>query len=901
MSDIVALIDHPADAQPMLSHYLASKSEQPCISALFILPDTPEPSWQPLLKGMLRSEVLSASELSLPVPSEDTPTLPRKFVVMYDPPRTRLGVLRADSLPSAVQLLHVRTAPKLTFVFRATAAGVPATVLWDSGAALSFVDERYVARHKLAVKPHKQAVELADGSLQHVSGSVTVKLRINGVVTSATLLVLNLTPGFDVILGDDWSTKHRVLADFGYADPVHGDNCRANLLLRTSNKRLYPEYHPVTPTLARDDKPAKATLISARKAARLLAMPAAGCRPAFLVYVRGVPEPVGDAAPDTNPALDNLLDRFAEVFEAPDASAVRPDLTPEVIPLMPDAVPPDKPAFRMSLKERAVLEEHVTEQLGKDWLTTSTSAFGAPVLFVPKPDGSLRMCIDYRELNRITVKNKYPLPRIDDLMDNLSGAKYFSSLDLTSGYHQLVLPESDRHKTAFNTHFGKYEYKVLPMGLSNAPAVFQAAMHFIAMNKVFGPLLNKCVCVYLDDILVFSKTPEDHLQHLEKVLTILKQQNLKAKRKKCEFFKPELKFLGHIVSASGMRPDPAKVATVKDWPTPVSAYEVRSFLGLANYFRKYIRAYSAIAAPLTDLLKGLDASDRKGKLLRWTRLPPAEVEAIKAAFAPRWTSACADAFECLKQALTSAPVLTLPDLAKPFELVCDACECPPAVGAVLLQDGKPNCFHSRKLNGPELQYSATDREMLAVIDALREWRCYLEGAPFTIVTDHEPNTYLDKSTNPHTIKRRGRWLAVSCGYDYTWVYRPGRMNVADPVSRAPQLFALQCARTAVAHSLKACRYGRRLGSASVASGSESEGPPGMASCCHVCSCVPVTAPASHGRVLAAVPERDAATATAERPTDLPLPPGPQTARNWRSPRRAGALKGGSDYAYACAW
>ena len=221
------------------------------------------------------------------------------------------------------------------------------------------------------------------------------------------------------------------------------------------------------------------------------------------------------------------------------------------------------------------------------------------------------------------------------------------------------------------------------------------------------------------------------------------------------------------MSASGVRPDPVKVSTVMDWPTPVSVYEVRSFLGLANYFRKYIRAYSAIAAPLTGLLKGLDASDKRGKLLRWNRLPPAQVAAMKAEFAPRWTPACADAFAQLKAALTSAPVLMLPDLNKPFELVCDACECPAAVGAVLMQDGKPNCFHSRKLNGPKLQYSASDIEMLAVMDALKEWRCYLKGAPFTIVTDHEPNTYLDKSTNPHTVKRRG---ALDCSLVWLSLY-----------------------------------------------------------------------------------------------------------------------------------
>ena len=258
---------------------------------------------------------------------------------------------------------------------------------------------------------------------------------------------------------------------------------------------------------------------------------------------------------------------------------------------------------------------------------------------------------------------------------------------------------------------------------------------------------------------------------------------------KCEFFKPELKFLGHLISANGMRPDPKKVAAVQEWPVPANVYEVRSFLGLSKYFRKYIKGYSAIAAPLSDMLKGLTGADKQGKLVRWNRLSSDKAERMRADFASRWTPACAAAFSTLKSALTTAPVLALPDFNKPFELVADACGQPPAVGALLLQDGRPVAFHSRKLSGPELNYSVSDIEMLAVITALREWRCYLEGASFTIVTDHKPNTYLDVATSAHTVKRRAHWLDVSCGYDYVWVYRPGRVNVADPVSRAPQHFA----------------------------------------------------------------------------------------------------------------
>jgi hypothetical protein len=288
------------------------------------------------------------------------------------------------------------------------------------------------------------------------------------------------------------------------------------------------------------------------------------------------------------------------------------------------------------------------------------------------------MCIDYRALNKVTQRIKYPLPRIDDLMDNLGGAKYFSSLDLTSGYNQFKLVESDVPKTAFNTHIGKYEWKVLPMGLTNAPAVFQAQM-----NQMVGPHLNRFVCIYLDDILIFSKTEDEHFHHLQQVLHTLRQKELKAKLSKCDFFKDELKFLGHIVSAKGIQPDPAKVAVVSDWPTPKTIYDVRSFLGLANYFRKFIWGYAAISATLTDLLKGVNKQEKKGRLIHLGKLPMAEAQKLQQQFLLRWTETCQHAFTTLKNALTSAPVLVMPDFEKHFEVVTDACEIPPAIGGVL--------------------------------------------------------------------------------------------------------------------------------------------------------------------------------------------------------------------------
>jgi len=480
--------------------------------------------------------------------------------------------------------------------------------------------------------------------------------------------------------------------------------------------------------------------------------------------------------------LYQILSEFKEVFEEP-VFGDTPNEVPETIATDPTAQPPNRPGFRLPLAQRKELETRIKELLQSGSIQPSGSAYGAPVLFVPKPDGTLRMCIDYRELNRQTRKNKYPLPLIDELTDNLSGATVFSALDLTAGYYQFKLSPEDVPKTAFNTHMGKYEYKVLPMGLTNAPAVFQTQM-----NKMFSPLLNSCVLIYLDDLLIFSKSVEDHLRDLRAVLSLLRQNKLRLKLRKCEFFKRELKFLGHVVSARGIYPDPAKVAVIRDWPTPKTVMELRAFLGLANFFRKYIQGYAATCAPLNNLLKGLSKQEKKGKYARMHKLSDSALSTLQSQFKARWTSACDEAFASLQTALTTAPVLVLPDSDKHKEVVVDACQVPPAIGGVLLQEGRPVAFYSRKLHGPELNYSVTDIEMLAVVCALREWRCYLEGVPFTIVTDHKPNTYLDSATNAQTLHRRARWLSESEGYDYTWEYREGRKNVADPVSRAPQHF-----------------------------------------------------------------------------------------------------------------
>ena len=350
------------------------------------------------------------------------------------------------------------------------------------------------------------------------------------------------------------------------------------------------------------------------------------------------------------------------------------------------------------------------------------------------------------------MKNRYPLPRIDDILDSLGGAKYFTSLDRASGYHQIRISPEDVPKTAFRTPMGHFQWRVLSMGLTNAPSTFQQLM-----NKYFAHVIGKFVVIYIDDILIYSRSREEHYQHLEQVLDILDKENLYCKISKCEFFKSEINFLGHVVSRDGIKPDPAKLSIVANWKVPKDAHELRSFLGLANYFRRFVLGYSSITAPLTDLLK----------LKKWD------------AFS--WKDLHQRAFGILKKALVSAPVLGHFDTNKPLELWCDASKV--ALGAILMQDGHPIAYESRKLNPAETRYSTGDRELLAVIHCLKVWRCYLEGSLFTLVTDHQPNTHL---RNIETwTDRHARWSERLERFSYKWEYKEGRLNVADPLSRYP--------------------------------------------------------------------------------------------------------------------
>ncbi|KAL4017951.1 hypothetical protein IC575_021530 [Cucumis melo] len=360
----------------------------------------------------------------------------------------------------------------------------------------------------------------------------------------------------------------------------------------------------------------------------------------------------------------------------------------------------------MAPAELKELKVQLQELLDKGFIRPSVSPWGAPVLFVKKKDGSMRLCIDYRELNKVTVKNRYPLPRIDDLFDQLQGATVFSKIDLRSGYHQLRIRDGDIPKTAFRSRYGHYEFVVMSFGLTNAPAVFMDLM-----NRVFKDFLDSFVIVFIDDILIYSKTEAEHEEHLHQVLETLRANKLYAKFSKCEFWLRKVTLLGHVVSSEGVSVDPAKIEAVTNWPRPSTVSEIRSFLGLAGYYRRFVEDFSRIASPLTQLT-------RKGTPFVWS-------------------PACERSFQELKQKLVTAPVLTVPDGSGNFVIYSDASK--KGLGCVLMQQGKVVAYASRQLKIHEQNYPTHDLELAAVVFALKIWRHY-HTVRRLIYTDHKSSS-----------------------------------------------------------------------------------------------------------------------------------------------------------------
>jgi hypothetical protein len=392
--------------------------------------------------------------------------------------------------------------------------------------------------------------------------------------------------------------------------------------------------------------------------------------------------------------------KFPDVFPK-ELQGMPPERKVEfAIELIPGTAPISKRAYRVSGPELVELKKQIDELLDKGYIRPSTSPWAAPVLFVEKKDGTKRMCIDYGALNEVTVKNKYPLPRIKDLFDQLRGASVFSKIDLRSGYHQLRIRPADIPKTTFITKYGLYEFMVMLFGLTNAPAYFM--------------YLDKFVVVFIDDILIYSQNEQEHEEHLRKVLQRLRDCQLYAMLCKCEFWISEVLFLGYIINQDGLVVDPKKVAMILDWKAPKDVRGIKSFIGMAGYYRRFIEGFSKIARPMTALL------------------------AKKVEF--KWTLACKESFKMLKQKLTTAPVLVLPDVHKPFSVYCDASYT--RLGCVLMQEGTVVAYSSRQLKIHEKNYPTHDLGLAAVVHALKTWRHYLYGQKCDIYTDHKSLKYI---------------------------------------------------------------------------------------------------------------------------------------------------------------
>jgi hypothetical protein len=492
-----------------------------------------------------------------------------------------------------------------------------------------------------------------------------VRILLSGVVFLADLTILP-SQGIDVILGMDWLTKHKGII-----------SCASKTVLLTDHQ---------------------GKLVSCQ------AQPPAKDPMVFNLATESI----------------SMVEEFMDVFPE-ELSGMPPEREVEFyIDLIPGTVPIAKRPYRMAPTELAELKLQIAELQQKGYIRPSSSPWGAPVLFVTKKDGSMRMCIDYRSLNEVTIKNKYPLPQIDDLFDQLQGAKYFSKIDLRSGYHQLRIKEADIHKTAFVTRYGQYEFTVMPFGLTNTPTFF---MNLI--NKVFMEELDKFVVVFIDDILIYSKSREDHEHHLQIVLERLRTHQLYAKLSKCEFWLEKIAFLGHILTAEGIEVDPSKVEAVSKWKQPSNVSEVRSFLGMAGYYRRFIKGFSSIARPMTELLK------KDNKFV--------------------WTLKCEESFQIIKKKLTTASVLTLPDIHQDFVVFCDASR--QGLGCVLMQNEKVIAYASRLLKPHEQNYPTHNLELAAIVHALKIWRHYLIGNKCHIFTDHKSLKYI--FTQPPSAKMAG--------------------------------------------------------------------------------------------------------------------------------------------------
>ncbi|KAK2395373.1 putative mitochondrial protein [Trifolium repens] len=579
-------------------------------------------------------------------------------------------------------------------------AGNSLTALIDTGATHSFISLACANRLSLNVLTPAKDLVVITACLHCL---VVIQNR-DFLVNLVCLPLLSL----EIILGMDWLSYHYVILD-----------CARKLV-------FFPE-----PGVRRYLSANRLSVVMCNGEPEIVSLASLGVTSEIRIEEIRVVQDFQDVFPSEIPAFPPC--REVEFF----------------IDLQPGTGPISESAYRMAPAELVELKSQIEDLLEKGFIRPSVSPWGAPVLLVKKKDGKSRLCVDYRKLNKVTVKNRYPLPRIDDLMDQLRGALVFSKIDLKSGYHQIRVRDEDVQKTAFRTRYGHYEFLVMPFGVTNAPAIFMAYM-----NRIFHSFLDKFVVVFIDDILVYSKSEEEHVEHLRLVLQVLRECKLYANPSKCDFWLEEVNFLGHVISKEGIAVDPAKIDAVLAWKQPQTVTDVRSFVGLAGYYRRFIEGFAKIVAPMTQLT-------RKDQPFAWTEK-------------------CESSFQLLKERLTTSPVLMLPQSEEPYEVYCDASH--QGLGCVLMQHKRTVAYASRQLKVHEKNYPTHDLELAAVVFALKIWRHHLYGCTFVVFSDHKSLKYLfdQKELN----MRQRRWMETLKDFDFTLEYHPGKANVvADALSR----------------------------------------------------------------------------------------------------------------------
>jgi hypothetical protein len=569
--------------------------------------------------------------------------------------------------------------------------------------------------------------------------------------------VTPLDPSCPVVLGFNWLTRYNPLIDWvlgSIAFRPHLFERSIPTLTSSARAAQLPSQNPSFPTETTkpsvSDSVPRISLIGAAAFVRACKLPGAQ---SFRIHlsdpaVSGKSASVSDEAPDISHVPKEYHD-FADVFSKSKADTLAPHRPYDLkINLEEGTAPPVGAVYQLSQSELVILREFIDEHVRIGFIRPTNSPHGAPVLFVRKKDGSLRLCVDFRGLNKISKKDRYPLPFISDLLSTAGKARLYTTIDLRHAYHLVRVAEGDEWKTAFRTRYGSFEWLVMPFGLTNAPAAFQRFM-----NDIFSDLLDVYVTVYLDDILIYSDDPAKHKEHVREVLSRLRKHGLYARPDKCHFSVDSVEYLGFILSKEGLKMDPSKVRTVQDWPEPRKVRDIQSFLGFANFYRRFISDYSGIVVPLTRLT-------RKG--VPW-----------------KFSDDARKSFEALKAAFISAPVLThwVPD--RPIIVETDASDY--ALGAILsieTDSGEihPVAFHSRTFSAPELNYDTHDKELLAIFEAFRVWRHFLEGSgtPIDVITDHKNLEYF--STTKVLTRRQARWSEYLSQFNLIIRFRPGRLG-----------------------------------------------------------------------------------------------------------------------------